>query len=125
MGKQVQPRRLADNEAVAKSNLLRVSPRKLNLVAGLIRNMKASDAIIQLSFMKKRIAIDVKKCLLSAIANAENNHNLNVDNLYIAEALVGKALVMKRMHARARGKSGKIEKFFSNLSIKVRESEEN
>jgi large subunit ribosomal protein L22 len=125
MGKQVQPRRLAANEAVAKSNQLRVSPRKLNLVATLIRNMKAADAVIQLTFMKKRIAVDVKKCLLSAIANAENNHNLNIDNLYVCEAIVGKALVMKRMHARARGRAGRVEKFFSNISIKVREKEDN
>ena len=124
MGKQARPRQLAANEAIAKSNLLRTSPRKLNLVAALIRNMKVSEALIQLTFAKKRIAQDVKKCLQSAIANAENNHNLDVDNLYVAEALVGKALVMKRMHARARGKSGRIEKFFSNLSIKVRQSEE-
>lgn len=109
--------------SIAKSNLLRTSPRKLNLVAHLIRRMKASDALIQLSFSKKRIALDVKKCLQSAIANAENNHNLNIDNLYIEEAMVGKAILMKRMHARARGRSAKIHKFFSNLSIKLCEGD--
>jgi large subunit ribosomal protein L22 len=110
--------------AVAKANSLRVSPRKLSIVAAAIRKMKASDALIQLTFMKKRIAHDVKKCLLSAIANAENNHSLNVDELYISEVLVGKALVMKRMRPRAKGRAGRIEKFFSNLTIKVYEREE-
>ncbi|KKB96422.1 50S ribosomal protein L22 [Candidatus Arcanobacter lacustris] len=123
MSKPKTPRMLNDNEALAKCNSLRVSPRKLGLVAGFIRNMKASDAVVQLSFMKKRIAIDVRKCLMSAIANAENNHNLNVDDLYVSEAIVGKALLMKRMRPRAKGRSARIDKFFSNLTIKVRESE--
>lgn len=113
------------NEAIAKSNLLRVSPRKLNIVASLIRNMKVSEALVQLTFLKQRIAKDVKKCLQSAIANAENNFNLDVDRLYIDRAVVGKSFVMKRMHARARGRGSRIHKFFSNLSIVVREGEDN
>jgi large subunit ribosomal protein L22 len=123
MSKVSNKRKLADNEANAKLRMLRVSPRKLNLVASFIRNMPVSEALIQLTFSKKRIAHEVKKCLQSAIANAENNHNLNVDTLYISEATVGKALVMKRMHVRARGRTARIEKFFSHLSITVRESE--
>lgn len=110
------------NMAKAKLNSLRVSPRKLNLVAGLIRGLKVEQALIQLNFSKRRIAKDVEKCLKSAIANAENNHNLNIDALYVSEAIVGKAMVMKRMRARARGRASRIEKFFSNISITVCES---
>ena len=124
MSKEKNPRRVADNEAMAKSKMLRTSPQKLNLVAGLIRGKKVEKALADLTFSKKRIAIDVKKCLQSAIANAENNHGLDVDNLIVAEAWVGKKLVMKRGRPRARGRFGKIMKPFSELTIKVREREE-
>ena len=124
MGKAKSPRRVADNEAMAVSRMLRTSPQKLNLVAGLIRGKKVEKALADLTFSKKRIAIDVKKCLQSAIANAENNHGLDVDNLIVAEAWVGKNLVMKRGRPRARGRFGKIMKPFSELTIKVREREE-
>lgn len=107
--------------AVAVAKLLRVSPRKLNIVAASIRNMKVSDALAQLSFSPKRIARAVKICLQSAIANAENNFGLDIDDLFITSATVGKGLVMKRMMVRARGRSGKINKFFSNLYITVTE----
>ena len=113
-----------NNSAKAVARLLRVSPRKLNLVAGFIRNMKVSEAIVQLTFSPKRIAKDVKKCLQSAVANAENNFGLDIDNLVVTNATVGKALVMKRFMPRARGRAGKIEKFFSNLYITVTEVEE-
>ena len=121
MGKDQNPRRVADNEAMAKASMLRISPQKLNLVAGLIRGKKVEKALADLTFSKKRIAIDVKKCLQSAVANAENNHGLDVDNLIVAEAWVGKKLVMKRGRPRARGRFGKIMKPFSELTIKVRE----
>ena len=121
MGKEQNPRRVADNEAMAKASMLRISPQKLNLVAGLIRGKKVEKALADLTFSKKRIAIDVKKCLQSAVANAENNHGLDVDNLIVAEAWVGKKLVMKRGRPRARGRFGKIMKPFSELTIKVRE----
>jgi large subunit ribosomal protein L22 len=124
MGKEQNPRRVADNEAMAKASMLRVSPQKLNLVAGLIRGKKVEKALADLTFSKKRIAIDVKKCLQSAVANAENNHGLDVDNLVVAEAWVGKKLVMKRGRPRARGRFGKIMKPFSEITIKVREAEE-
>ncbi|MDX2112741.1 MAG: 50S ribosomal protein L22 [Alphaproteobacteria bacterium] len=124
MGKKSLERQLADNEAKAVIRRLRVSPRKLGLVAGLIRGMKVGQALTQLSFSEKRIANDVKKALQSAIANAENNHNLNVDELVIKEAYVGKNLVMKRFHTRGRGKSAAIKKPFSNLTLIVREQAE-
>jgi large subunit ribosomal protein L22 len=124
MGKQAAARRLADNEAQAKAQSLRTSPRKLGLVAELIRGMDVNTALVQLTFSKRRIAIAVKQCLQSAIANAENNHNLDVDQLYVSEVLVGKALVMKRFRARARGRAAKIIKPFSNLTITVRQREE-
>lgn len=124
MGKKSAPRRLADNEANAELKMVRVSPQKLNLVAGLIRGLKVEKALANLTFSKKRIANDVKKLLESAIANAENNHGLDVDNLVVAEASVGKALVMKRFRARARGRGAKILKPFSNMRIVVREVEE-
>ena len=124
MGKQAAPRALTDSEAKAIANNLRVSPRKLNLVAQLIRGKKVGVALSDLEFSRKRIARDVRKCLESAIANAENNHDLDVDDLVVAEAHVGKALVMKRFHARARGRAGRIEKFFSNITIVVREKRE-
>jgi large subunit ribosomal protein L22 len=121
MGKEQNPRRVADNEAMAKTSMLRVSPQKLNLVAGLIRGKKVDKAMADLTFSKKRIAIDVKKCLQSAIANAENNHNLDVDNLIVAEAWVGKNMTLKRGRPRARGRFGKIMKPFAEITIKVRE----
>lgn len=124
MGKAAAPRRLADNEARAVLSQLRGSPIKLNYVAALIRGLSAAEAVKQLTFSNRRISNDVLKCLKSAIANAENNHNLDVDNLYVAEAYVGKSLVMKRMRARARGRAARIFKPFSNLTIVVREEKE-
>ena len=124
MGKQSQKRRLADNEAVATATMLRGSPQKLNLVAASIRGMKAEKAVASLAFNRRRVAGEVKKVLESAIANAENNHNLDVDSLVVAEATVGKALTIKRFRARARGRVGKIVKPFSRLRIVVREVEE-
>ncbi|WP_146346093.1 50S ribosomal protein L22 [Falsiphaeobacter marinintestinus] len=124
MGKAKNPRRVADNEAMAKVRMLRTSPQKLNLVAGLIRGKKVERALTDLTFSNKRIAEDVKKCLQSAIANAENNHNLDVDELIVAEAYVGKNLTLKRGRPRARGRFGKIVKPFSELTIKVRQVEE-
>jgi len=123
MGKASAPRALADNEAKAVLRMIRVSPQKLNLVAGLIRGKKVSRALADLEFSRKRIAQGVRKCLESAIANAENNHDLDVDDLVVSQAFVGKALVMKRFHARARGRAGRVEKPFSNLTIIVREVE--
>ena len=123
MGKASAPRALPDNEAKAVARMLRVSPQKLNLVAGLIRGKKVASALADLEFSQKRIARDVRKCLESAIANAENNHDLDVDDLVVSQAFVGKALVMKRFHARARGRAGRVEKPFSNLTIIVREVE--
>ena len=124
MGKDKNPRRVAENEAMAKTRMLRTSPQKLNLVAQMIRGKKVEKALTDLTFSKKRIAQDVKKCLQSAIANAENNHNLDVDELIVAEAWVGKNLVMKRGRPRARGRFGRINKPFSELTIKVRQVEE-
>src|SRR6056297_1285197 len=124
MGKDKNPRRVADNEAMSKLRMLRTSPQKLNLVAQLIRGKKVDRALTDLTFSNKRIAIDVKKCLQSAIANAENNHGLDVDELVVAEAYVGKNLVMKRGRPRARGRFGALKKPFSELTIKVREIEE-
>ncbi|MGA8601762.1 MAG: 50S ribosomal protein L22 [Beijerinckiaceae bacterium] len=121
MAKGKNERGLADNEAKAVARMLRISPQKLNLLAQLIRGKKVERALADLEFSRKRIAVDVKKALESAIANAENNHSLDVDDLVVAEAHVGKALVMKRFHARARGRAGRIEKPFSNLTIVVRE----
>ena len=124
MGKEKNPRRVADNEAMAKLRMLKTSPQKLNLLAGLIRGKKVDTALNDLTFSKKRIAADVKKCLQSAIANAENNHNLDVDELIVSEAYVGKNLTMKRGRPRARGRFGRIIKPFSELTIKVRQLEE-
>ena len=124
MSKDKNPRRVADNEAMAKTKMLRTSPQKLNLVAQLIRGQKVEKALTDLTFSKKRIAGDVKKCLQSAIANAENNHNLDVDELIVAEAWVGKNLTLKRGRPRARGRFGKIIKPFSELTILVRQVEE-
>lgn len=124
MSKAKRKRDLPENEAKAELNRLRVSPQKLNLVAASIRGMKVNDALTQLTFSSRRIAIDVKKTLQSAIANAENNHNLDVDSLIVSEAWVGKNMVMKRFRARARGRGAKILKPFSNLTIVVREVQE-
>jgi large subunit ribosomal protein L22 len=123
MGKKPLKRRLAENEASAFSRSLRGSPRKLNLVAGMIRGLDASDALAALEFCSRRVSGDVRKVLQSAVANAENNHQLDVDRLYVAEATVGRALVMKRWRARARGRVARIIKPFSNLTIVVRERE--
>ena len=124
MGKAATKRRLPDNEAQAVGRMLRVSPQKLNLVAQLIRGKKVETALADLTFSRKRIAGDVKKVLQSAIANAENNHDLDVDDLVVSEAYVGKNLVMNRWHARARGRVGRIEKPFSQITIVVRQVEE-
>lgn len=121
MGKASAPRALKDNEARAVARNLRVSPQKLNLVAQLIRGKKVDRALADLQFSRKRIAVDVRKTLESAIANAENNHELDIDDLVVAEAFVGKGLIMKRFHARARGRGARIEKPFSHLTIVVRE----
>jgi large subunit ribosomal protein L22 len=123
MGKPKTQRALPDNEAKAVCRLLRVSPQKLNLVAALIRGKKVDTALADLTFSRKRIAGDVKKTLQSAIANAENNHGLDIDDLVVSEAFVGKAFVMKRFHARARGRAGRVEKPFSNLTVVVRQVE--
>ena len=124
MGKQSSQRRVADNEARAVLRNLRVSPQKLNLVAAMIRGLDANKALSALSFSRRRIAGDVKKVLQSAIANAENNHSLDVDRLKVKEAHVGKGLVMKRFKARARGRGARILKPFSHLTIVVAEKEE-
>jgi len=123
MGKPARERTLKDNEARAVARLIRVSPQKLNLLAQLIRGKKVATALADLEFSRKRIAKDVRKCLESAIANAENNHQLDVDDLVVAQAHVGKGLVIKRFHARGRGRSGKILKPFSHLTIVVRQVE--
>ena len=124
MGKKPAERRLADNEANAWTHMIRVSPHKLNLVAQTIRGLDVEDALNRLTFSRRRIAADVRKTVQSAVANAENNHGLDVDRLYVAEASVGRAVVMKRIRPRARGRSARIEKPFSNLSVIVREREE-
>ncbi len=121
MGKEKNPRRVADDEAMAVLKMLKTSPQKLNLVAALIRGKKVDKALADLTFSKKRISNDVRKCLQSAIANAENNHGLDVDELVVAEAYCGKNLTLKRGRPRARGRFGKIMKPFSQLTIKVRQ----
>ena len=123
MGKRARERDLPDTDAKAVARMLRVSPQKLNLVAQLIRGKKVAMALADLQFSQKRIATEVRKCLESAIANAENNHDLDVDELVVAEAYVGKALVLKRFHPRGRGRMGKILKPFANLTIVVRQVE--
>ena len=123
MGKRQRERDLEDNEAKAVSKMLRISPQKLNLVAQMIRGKKVASALADLEFSRKRIAKDVRKCLESAIANAENNHDLDVDDLVVAEAHVGKALVIKRFTPRGRGRVGRILKPFSHLTIVVRQVE--
>ena len=124
MGQEKNSRRVADNEAMAKIRMLRISPQKLNLVAAMIRGKKVDRALTELTFSKKRVAHDVRKCLQSAVANAENNHNLDVDELVVVEAYVGKNLTLKRGRPRARGRFGRILKPFSELTIKVRQEEE-
>jgi large subunit ribosomal protein L22 len=123
MGKTARERDLKDNEAKAVARMIRVSPQKLNLVAQMIRGKKVASALADLEFSRKRISKEVRKCLESAIANAENNHDLDVDDLIVAEAHVGKAMVMKRWSPRGRGRSGKILKPFSHLTIVVRQVE--
>lgn len=124
MGKLKNPRRVAENEAMAKARMLRVSPQKLNLVAAMIRGKPVGKAMEILTFSRRRIALDVKKCLQSAVANAEHNHSLDVDELVVAEAYVGKNLSIKRGRPRARGRYGRILRPFAQLTIKVREVEE-
>src|SRR5688572_1909193 len=124
MGKQASPRRVGDNEALAVNTQIRGSAQKLNLVAALIRGRKVEDALNILQFSPKAMAVDVRKVLASAIANAENNHNLDVDALVVAEASVGKSLSMKRFATRARGRSSRIVKPFSRVRIVVREQQE-
>ena len=124
MSKPKHPRGLDETEAQAIVRNLRVSPRKLNVVAGLIRNLPAQQAVATLTFSKRRIAQQVRKALESAIANAENNHQLDVDRLYVARAEVGRAIVMKRFHARGRGRASRVEKWFSHLKIVVAEREQ-
>ncbi len=124
MGKAAAPRRLDDNEAMAYAKAIRTSPRKLNLVAQMIRGKDAAAALTDLAFSRRRIAVDVRKVLQAAIANAENNHQLDVDRLVITEATVGRAFVMKRFRPRARGRVGRIKKPFSNLTVIVRERDE-
>jgi len=124
MAKDNNPRRCAENEAMAVNRMLRVSPQKLNLVAATIRGKSVGSALSALTFSPKRIADDVKKTLQSAVANAENNHGLDVDDLVVAEAWVGKNMVLKRGRPRARGRYGRILKPFSQLTIKVRQVEE-
>jgi len=123
MSKKAHERSLAENEAKAVARNIRVSPQKLNLLAQLIRGKKVATALADLQFSRKRIALDVKKCLESAIANAENNHDLDVDDLVVAQAHVGKGLVMKRFMPRARGRASRIQKPFSHLTIVVRQVE--
>ena len=124
MGKPNHPRVLGDHEAKAINAIVRISPQKLNLLAEMIRGKKVERARAELQFSPKRAAIIVKKVLESAIANAENNHGLDVDSLIVSEAFVGKRMVMKRFHPRARGRAGKIEKFFSQITVIVREVED-
>ena len=124
MSKPQAPRRLADTEAQAIVSNLRVSPRKLNLVAAMIRNMPAQRAVFTLTFSKRRIADQVKKALESAISNAENNHQLDVDRLVVTRAEVGRSIVMRRFHARGRGRAARVEKWFSHLKIVVAEREQ-
>ncbi len=124
MGQTANPKRTADNESRAMSKFIKGSPRKLNLVAQMIRGKDAGRALIDLDFCPRRVAAEVKKTLQAAVSNAENNHSLDVDRLYISEASVGKSVKMRRFHARGRGRSAPIEKFFSRLTVVVREKAE-
>ena len=121
MGKPKRERSLSESEAQAVAKNLRVSPQKLNLVAAMIRGKKVNKALAELEFSRKRIAVDVRKCVMSAVANAENNHGLDIDDLVVAEAWVGKNMVLKRFHARGRGRGARIMKPFSQLTVVVRE----
>ena len=123
MGQKKNERRVEDNQALAKGRMIKTSPQKLNLVAQLIRGKSVEKAMAELSFSRKRVALNVKKVLESAVANAENNHNLDIDNLIVEQAFVGKNLVMKRWRARARGRTGKIQKPFAEITIVVKEVE--
>ncbi len=125
MSKKAKPRRLKDNEAKSSTRTIQTTPRKVGLMAGLIRGKSAQAAKAELSFSRRRVAGEVLKALDSAIANAENNHQLDVDRLYVAEASVGRAFALKRFHARARGRGARVQKMWSNLTIVVREREEN
>ena len=124
MGKPTHPRALADNEAKAIATNIRVSPQKLNLVATMIRGKKVQAAIADLEFSRKRVSEHVRKCVISAVANAENNHGLDVDELVVAEAYVGKNMVLRRFHARGRGRASSVQKPFSQLTVVVRQVEE-
>src|SRR5262249_8459135 len=124
MGKPSHERRLSETEAQAVAKSLRISPQKLNLVAGLIRGKKVNQALAELEFSEKRIAGDVRKCVMSAVANAENNHSLDVDDLIVSEAYVGKNLTIKRFHARGRGRGSQILKPFSQLTVVVKQVEQ-
>lgn len=124
MAKKTKTPRLQENEAIARARHIRSSPQKLNLVAQMIRGMDVNKALVQLSFSQKKVSYDVEKVLRAAIANAENNYGLDIDNLYVAECTVGKTMVMKRWRPRARGRTGKILKPWSNLRLIVREREE-
>jgi len=123
MGKPSKARRLSETEAMAVAKNLKVSPQKLNLVAGMIRGKKVNQALADLEFSRKRIAIDVRKCVMSAVANAENNQGLDIDDLVVAEAWVGKNMVLKRFHARGRGRGARILKPFSQITVVVRETQ--
>jgi len=124
MGKKSPPRRFGDNEAMAFAKSIRISPQKLNLVAKLIRGKKVAEALAELTFSRRRVAAEVQQLLQSAIANAENNHQLDVDRLFVSEATVGRSFSLRRFRARARGRMGSITKPFSNLTVVVRENEE-
>jgi|TARA_R110002126_G_scaffold13118_1_gene55762 large subunit ribosomal protein L22 len=124
MGQATNAKRTAENEARSYVKYIRTSPQKLNLVAHTIRGQKAEKALVDLQFSKRRVAQDVLKALQSAVANAENNHGLDVDRLYVAEAYVGKSVIMKRFRPRAKGRAASIHKLFSNLTVVVREREE-
>ena len=124
MGKKSPPRRFGDNEAMAFAKSIRISPQKLNLVAKLIRGKKVAEALAELTFSRRRVAAEVQQLLQSAIANAENNHQLDVDRLFVSEATVGRSFALRRFRARARGRMGSITKPFSNLTVVVRENEE-
>lgn len=124
MGKKSSPRRFGDNEAMAFAKSIRISPQKLNLVAKLIRGKKVAEALAELTFSRRRVAAEVQHLLQSAIANAENNHQLDVDRLFVSEATVGRSFSLRRFRARARGRMGSITKPFSNLTVVVRENEE-
>ncbi len=124
MGQTANKRRVNENQAMAMAKYIRTSPRKLNLVAQMIRGQKAGKALTDLEFCPRRVSVEVRKVLQAAIANAENNHGLDVDRLVVSEATVGKTMKMRRFHARARGRASAVEKFFCNLTVIVREQEE-